>query len=202
MALVAARLGTGFVPTEAIFASGRSSPLRRRSRCPAPCGWSAVRRTPVCCGGLRPLAPGVAELKRMFVTAPARRNRSRALLRSLEQAAVDGGARRLRLITTEALVEARALYAGSGYAIDVRVERDGDRNDLWMEKALAPAPARGVSGVMERDPATNPPPPAPTPRTPRRPARTAPRRRRRPWGVDEDVKPVEERLKDVERDRS
>ena len=85
----------------------------------------------------------------------------------------------------------------------MRVERDGDRNDLWMEKALAPAPARGVSGVMERDPATNPPPASPDPEDATPTGEDRPSEAPAPFkGVDEDVKPVEERLKDVERDRS
>jgi GNAT superfamily N-acetyltransferase len=78
----------------------------------------------------------VCELKRMFVTVPARRRgHGRALLVALERLAAQAGCRRVRLFTTEVLVEARALYEASGYALAGTV-RDGDRTDLWLEKTL------------------------------------------------------------------
>ncbi len=91
------------------------------------------------CGGLRPLAPGVGEIKRMFVTASARgRGHARALLAELERLAADGGCERVRLFTTEVLREARALYSTSGYRPVGVVAIDG-RIDLWLEKAITPA---------------------------------------------------------------
>ena len=84
----------------------------------------------------------------------------------------------------------------------MRVERDGDRNDLWMEKALSPAPARGGQASWSADPATNPPPASPDPEDATPTGADRPSEAPAPFkGVDEDVKPVEERLKDVERDR-
>ena len=93
----------------------------------------------VACGGLRRLAPGVAEIKRMFVTAPARRRgHARALLAELERLAAQDGCERVRVYTTEVLREARALYSASGYRPVGVVAIDG-RIDLWLEKAITPA---------------------------------------------------------------
>ena len=92
---------------------------------------------PVACGGLRAIDAETGEIKRMFVTARARgRGHARALLAELERRAADAGQRRLRLITTEVLREARVLYESAGYAI-VATPREGARQDYWMEKRLA-----------------------------------------------------------------
>jgi GNAT superfamily N-acetyltransferase len=148
MALVAARL-PGFEPTEAIFATPDAFTGPGTA-------WLVGYDdgAPVCCGGLRPLPEaGVAEIKRMFVSAAARgRGHGRALLAELERRAVASGRRRVRLFTTEVLVEARALYRAAGYRV-VGTVPDGDRTDLWLEKTLASGPAPGRPGPMEeRDP--------------------------------------------------
>jgi GNAT superfamily N-acetyltransferase len=133
MADVAVRL-PGFRPTEEIFAT-------ERAFSGAGAAWLVGYEDgrPVCCGGMRSLpdeGPDVCELKRMFVTVPARRRgHGRALLVALERLAAQAGCRRVRLFTTEVLVEARALYEASGYALAGTV-RDGDRTDLWLEKTL------------------------------------------------------------------
>lgn len=127
IALVRDRLGDDFVPTEAIFASERDF-----------LAWLVLYEdgNPVACGGLRELEPGVGEIKRMFVTAHARgRGLGRRLLAELEAIAAESGAHRVRLYTTEVLAEARALYASAGYTLDATVS-EGDRVDLWLEKAL------------------------------------------------------------------
>jgi GNAT superfamily N-acetyltransferase len=147
MALVAARL-PGFDPTEAIFATPRAFAGPRTAWL---VGYEHGRA--VCCGGLRPLGePGACEIKRMFVSAEARgRGHGRTLLGELERLAALFGFDRVRLFTTEVLVEARALYESAGYRV-VGTVRDGERTDLWLEKAL---PARAVPGTpeaMERDP--------------------------------------------------
>ena len=110
----------------------------------------------MCCGGLRPLPEdGVGEIKRMFVTAPARRRgHGRALLAELERLAAAGGCRHVRLFTTEVLVEARALYESAGYRV-VGTVPDGDRTDIWLEKrsraaSTMPVPPRARSSVGER----------------------------------------------------
>ena len=73
---------------------------------------------PVACAGLRELEPGVAEIKRMFVTPRARgRGHARRLLAELEGIARDAGQREMRLFTTDMLPEAMALYASEGYTV-------------------------------------------------------------------------------------
>jgi len=91
---------------------------------------------PVACGGLRAIDDETGEIKRMFVTARARgRGHARALLGELERRAAAAGQRRLRLITTEVLREARRLYEASGYQV-VATPREGARQDYLMEKLL------------------------------------------------------------------
>ena len=91
---------------------------------------------PVACGGLRPLAPGVGEIKRMFVTARSRRRGyGSRLLAELEGLARDAGQARIRLLSTELLPEALELYRKHGYAIVSSHIEDGHR-DYWLEKAL------------------------------------------------------------------
>jgi len=126
--LVRARLGDAFVPSEEIFAT--EDDFRGEGA-----AWLVLYEGDgaVACGGLRPLAPGVAEIKRMFVTAPARR-RGHALA-ELERLAADDGRERVRLYTTEVLREARALYRACGYR-PVGVAAIDGRMDLWLEKRL------------------------------------------------------------------
>lgn len=91
---------------------------------------------PVACGGLRPLEAGIGEIKRMFVTATARRRgHARRLLNELESLARAAGQTRIRLLTTELLPEALALYERSGYAI-VSSHREADHTDYWLAKDL------------------------------------------------------------------
>jgi GNAT superfamily N-acetyltransferase len=134
MDLVRERVGDGFVPTEQIFATEDDFEG-------AGAAWLVVYDgdVAVACGGLRPLAPGVAEIKRMFVTASARgRGHARALLAELERLAAQDGRERVRLYTTEVLREARALYSACGYRPVGLVASDG-RLDLWLEKPITPA---------------------------------------------------------------
>jgi GNAT superfamily N-acetyltransferase len=135
MELVAARLGAAFVPTAGIFATEGDFDG-------AGAAWLVLYDgdEAVACGGLRPLAPGVGEIKRMFVTAGARgRGHARTLLAELERLAREAGCERVRLYTTQVLHEARALYRAEGYAPVGAVAIDG-RIDLWLEKRLEPAP--------------------------------------------------------------
>jgi ribosomal protein S18 acetylase RimI-like enzyme len=131
MALVASRL-PGFEPTEAIFATPEAFTGPGTAWLVGYDGGA-----PVCCGGLRPLRePGVAEIKRMFVSGAARgRGFGRALLCELERRAAASGRPRVRLFTTEVLVEARALYRSAGYEV-VGTVPDGERTDIWLEKTL------------------------------------------------------------------
>jgi GNAT superfamily N-acetyltransferase len=130
--LVRARLGHAFVPTEEIFATEDDFHG-------AGAAWLVLYDgdASVACGGLRPLEPGVAEIKRMFVTASARgRGHARTLLAELERLAAADGRERVRLYTTDVLREARALYSACGYR-PVGVVAAGGRIDLWLEKRLA-----------------------------------------------------------------
>jgi GNAT superfamily N-acetyltransferase len=129
MALVAERVEPPPAAPEAIFATPEAF---------ADGAWLVVYEggRPVACGGLRRLDPATGEIKRMFVTARARgRGHGRRLLAELERRATDAGMRRVRLITTEALIEARELYRGAGYEV-VGSPREGARQDYWMEKRL------------------------------------------------------------------
>jgi len=136
MALVRGRL-PGFEPTETIFATPGAFTGPGTAWL---VGYEDGRA--VCCGGLRPLdEDGVIEIKRMFVSETARgRGHGRTLLAELERLAAGAGGTRVRLFTTEVLVEARALYESAGYRV-VGTVPDGDRTDIWLEKPL-PSPAR------------------------------------------------------------
>jgi GNAT superfamily N-acetyltransferase len=131
LALVRDRIGPDLVPSERIFATPEGS---------AGSTWLVIydgAGRPIGCGGLQTLAPGVGEIKRMFVTGRARgRGLGRRLLRELEWRAARGGLSRVRLLTTEVLGEARALYAAEGYAPIERIEREGLPVEIWLEKAL------------------------------------------------------------------
>jgi GAF domain-containing protein/GNAT superfamily N-acetyltransferase len=134
MQLLRDRLGDGFVPTERIF--GEESAFAAEGG-----AWLVVydaNGEAVGCGGLRTLAPGVGEIKRMFVTAGARRaGHGRGLLRALERRAAAHGHRSVRVLTTEVLGEAIALYDQAGYRTIERNAREGQPLEIWMEKRLA-----------------------------------------------------------------
>lgn len=70
----------------------------------------------VCSGGIKPIAPDAAEIKRMYVVPGARRRGvARALLRALEEAARERGYAFVRLDTGPLQRGAMALYASEGY---------------------------------------------------------------------------------------
>jgi GNAT superfamily N-acetyltransferase len=154
--LVRARLGEAFVPTEQIFATEEDFHG-------AGAAWLVLYEGDVAvgCGGLRPLAPGVAEIKRMFVTASARgRGHARALLAELERLAAEAGCERVRLYTTEVLREARALYSACGYRVVGAARIDG-RLDLWLAKRLSdqarsPSSTMSTSALTKRPPSDSP----------------------------------------------
>ena len=132
MALVRERLGDEFNPSEEIFATEGAFDGPGTA-------WLVVYEDgrAVACGGLRPVAPGIGEIKRMFVTAAARgRGHGRALLAELERRAREHGYKRVRLYTTEVLHEARALYDDAGYRRIDLANVDDRAEDIWLEKRL------------------------------------------------------------------
>jgi len=131
LALVRQRLGPDFEPVEAIFATERAFDEERASFVVL----YALGR-PIGCGGLRSLGPELAEIKRMFVTEEARgQGHGWRLLAELERRAAAQGARRVRLLTTAVLTEARALYESADYAEVEVIDVEG-RRDVWLEKVL------------------------------------------------------------------
>ncbi|MFF3467730.1 GNAT family N-acetyltransferase [Streptomyces sp. NPDC002619] len=95
-----------------------------------------VNGSPAGCVGIRALSPGVGEIKRMFVR-PAFRGQGigRSLLTAVEAEARKFGHTRLRLDTMEELIEARGLYAASGY-IEIAPYTTNPYIRHWLEKTL------------------------------------------------------------------
>jgi GNAT superfamily N-acetyltransferase len=91
---------------------------------------------PVCAGGIKPIAPDAAEIKRMYV-APAVRRRgvARALLRALEGAAHERGYAYVRLDTGPLQRGAMALYASEGYT-EIDNFNANPIASYWGEKRL------------------------------------------------------------------
>jgi putative acetyltransferase len=90
------------------------------------------------CGSYVSDRNGVAELKRMFVDATARGHGiGLAILQAIEQVAKREGVRKMRLETGVLSVEARGLYARSGYnACGPFGEYGPDPQSVFMEKEL------------------------------------------------------------------
>jgi GNAT superfamily N-acetyltransferase len=91
---------------------------------------------PVACGGLRTLAPGLGEVKRMYVAPGARRRgHARRLLAALEECARELGHACVRLDTNAAQPEALELYAACGY-VEIPDYNGSPTATHWFEKAL------------------------------------------------------------------
>jgi ribosomal protein S18 acetylase RimI-like enzyme len=88
------------------------------------------------CAGLRTLAPGVGEVKRMWV-APAARGRgvARSLLAELEELARRRGLHSLKLDTHSSLEEALRLYRSCGFREIARFNANPYAHH-WFEKQL------------------------------------------------------------------
>jgi GNAT superfamily N-acetyltransferase len=97
----------------------------------------SIAGEPVTGGGLKRLAPGLAEIKRMYVV-PAHRGRGVAteLLAALENAAVDLGYSTVRLDTGPFQTHARRLYERSGY-VTIPDYNANPHADYWGEKHLS-----------------------------------------------------------------
>ncbi len=91
---------------------------------------------PVAGGGVRRLADGVGEIKRMFVRPPARsRGVARSLLAALEDAALSLGYTTVRLDTGPKQGHALRLYRQAGY-VEVEPYNDNPFACFWGEKTL------------------------------------------------------------------
>lgn len=105
----------------------------------------------VACGGFRPLEPGIAEIKRMFV-APEHRGRgySKAILATLECMAKESGYQAVRLETRPLQLAAIALYEAQGYA---RIPNygiyEGKQSCLCYEKELRVRAAERKISIRE-----------------------------------------------------
>lgn len=138
LAEIGARLG-GFDPARSVSADP--------SEMDPPAGaflvlYDAAR--PVACGGLKTHAPGVAEIKRMFVAPEARgRGHGRRVLEALEREALARGFHRVVLDTAAPLKEADALYVSAGYQ-RIEAYNDNPYATAWFAKDLGvrgPAPS-------------------------------------------------------------
>lgn len=91
---------------------------------------------PVGCGGLKTAAPGVGEIKRLWVAANARgAGLGQRLLNDLEDAGRRLAYTVIRLDTNRSLTEAQALYLKNGYR-EVPPFNDDPYPDHWFEKKL------------------------------------------------------------------
>ncbi|GAA3537860.1 GNAT family N-acetyltransferase [Amycolatopsis ultiminotia] len=88
------------------------------------------------CAGVRVVCPGLTELTKVYVR-PAHRGHGsgRRLVAAAEAAARRLGSVRMRLDTRHDLVEARALYAATGYA-EVEPFNDDQYAEHWFAKQL------------------------------------------------------------------
>jgi DNA-binding MarR family transcriptional regulator len=92
---------------------------------------------PAGCGVLKTLSPEVGELARMWVDRPHRGlGIASRILAALEQQAAELGFTTVRLDTNRALDEAKAMYAGAGYA-EIPRYNDNPYANHWFEKRLA-----------------------------------------------------------------
>ena len=102
---------------------------------------------PVACGAIRPLAPGVAEFKRMWVDPAVRgRGLGRRLLAALEEHAARHGWTIVRMDTNRTLTEAATLYRSAGY-LPIARYNDNPYAHLWFEKHLEVPPRHGRTDV-------------------------------------------------------
>jgi DNA-binding MarR family transcriptional regulator len=91
---------------------------------------------PVGCGAIRTLEPGVAEIKRMWISPEVRGlGVGRRLLAELERAAIARKLRTVRLDTNGSLAEALHLYRASGYR-ETPPYNHNPYAQHWFEKTL------------------------------------------------------------------
>jgi GNAT superfamily N-acetyltransferase len=94
------------------------------------------RGVAVACGGVRTVAPGLGEVKRMYVVPGARRRGiARRMLGELELHAAALGLARVRLDTSAVQPEAVALYHATGY-VEIADYNGNPFATHWFEKTL------------------------------------------------------------------
>jgi ribosomal protein S18 acetylase RimI-like enzyme len=94
------------------------------------------RQRPVGCGVLRTVAPGIGEIRHVWVHAQARRlGLGQRLLRELEFQAAARNMRAVRLDTHKVLTEAISMYRASGYH-EIPPYDDNPYAHHWFEKGL------------------------------------------------------------------
>jgi ribosomal protein S18 acetylase RimI-like enzyme len=124
---LAARFDGGFDPGQPGYANSKDSGeffVARRSE------------SVVGCGAVKKHAPGIAEIKRMWVAPTARgQGVATALLAALESEARRLGYTQVVLDTNKALTEAHALYRKAGYRETARFN-DNPYAHLWFVKDL------------------------------------------------------------------
>jgi GNAT superfamily N-acetyltransferase len=101
---------------------------------------------PVGCGALRPLSASAVEIRRMFVTASARRQGvGLAILEKLESSAVEFGYAFMRLETGFRQLPAMKLYQSFGFErIPPFGEYANDSTSVCFEKAVRAGQASGA----------------------------------------------------------
>lgn len=91
---------------------------------------------PIACGGVKPMAPHIGYLKRMWVADSARGlGIGSRMLRALEDQCRDLGMTTVRLETNRTLVEAISMYRHFGYT-EVAPFNDEPYAHHWFEKSL------------------------------------------------------------------
>lgn len=111
-----------------------------------PCGLFLVAyadETPCACGGVQTHAPGVAEIKKLYVATSHRRHGlGQLILAALEETARTNGAQRIILETGSRNTEALALYTRAGYQpIPAYRERDATINRALAKDLSSGSPS-------------------------------------------------------------
>ncbi|MFV0316546.1 MAG: GNAT family N-acetyltransferase [Microthrixaceae bacterium] len=92
--------------------------------------------TPIGCGAVWVIRPGVAEIRRMWIT-PSHQGQGlgRAMLEALEAAAIELGCHTARLDSMHALEAAVAMYRSHGYQ-EIENYNDNPNATIWMQRPL------------------------------------------------------------------